>query len=497
MLEISGGKGIGGDLTNQEKITQQENSGASQPKDVVIGAGIAGLAAAYLLQQNGRDVQVFESDSFHGGMGRTVAYKGFRFDLGGHRFYTKNEQVNNLVKKLVGNDLLTVERISRIFMNGKFVNYPLSFFSALSALSITDSLQVFASYIRSRLPKKLGGSRPNQVVSFEDWVVSRFGKKLYQIYFKPYTEKVWGVPCEELAADFAEQRIKGLSFRAVVRDMIKKFDRKKQAASLIKWFSYPRYGFGQIPDAMVKGLKPGSLHLSSPLTACLHDGKRINKIIVKQGGESKSYPCRELISTMPIDEFVKLLQPAAPANVIAAAQKLRYRDLVVCFLTMKREQVTRDHWIYFTSQDIFFGRSHEPKNWSAAMAPQGETGLVVEIFCFKNDPIWFEKDDVILDRIVKELDKLNLIKTSEYTGGCAVRLEKAYPLYTPGYEKNLNTIIQYLDRFENMQCAGRNGLFCYSSGDRHIEMGLKAAENILGERHDVAKVAKEQVYAES
>jgi protoporphyrinogen oxidase len=199
---------------------------------------------------------------------------------------------------------------------------------------------------------------------------------------------------------------------------------------------------------------------------------------------------------MPIDEFVGLLEPAPPPNVLAAAQALRYRDILICFVVFPREHVTREHWIYFGSPDVLFGRIHEPKNWSSAMAPQGATGLVVEIFCFKTDAIWSESDDKILSLVVKELDRLGLIKASEYQSGKVIRLEKAYPLYTRGYKENLATITQYLSRFGNLQCAGRNGLFCYSSGDRHMEMGIRAAKNILGEQHDLGQVGRECVYAE-
>jgi len=462
----------------------------------ILGGGLTGLSAACVLARAGRAVRVFEAQPFLGGASRTVRHGEFRFDLGGHRFYTRDEEVIGLVRELIGDDLLTVRRISRIYLNGRFADYPLSFRSALSALRPLTCAHVGASYAWSRVLNAVAWLRGKGVHTFEEWVVSRFGRRLYEIYFKPYSEKVWGVSCRDLCADFAEQRIKGLSMCAAVREMIGR-TKGNRVKSLIHAFLYPRRGFGQIPEAMARALPEGAVRLGARVTGCRHDGARITEVRVEADGATESHPCNEVIMTLPVDAFVRGLDPPPPAEVLNAADRLRYRDIIICFLVLDRPQVTPDHWIYFSSPDVFFGRMHEPKNWSAAMAPADRTGVVVEIFCFRDDAVWTEPDEHLLGRVAERLEELGLIAAGEAQGGRVVRLERAYPLYVRGYAEHLGTVLDYLGRFENLQCAGRNGLFRYTSGDRYIEMGVKAAKNLLGERHDVAAVASEREYAES
>jgi protoporphyrinogen oxidase len=474
----------------------------------ILGAGLTGLTAAYVLQRNNVPAQVFEADSVLGGASRTVRYDGFRFDLGGHRFYTKNQRVLDLVHELLGDELITVKRISRIYLDGKFVDYPLNFFKALAGLGAFRSLAVAGSYAVQKM-RGLAGEAEER--TFEQWVVSRFGRRLYEIYFKPYSEKVWGTPCSELGADFAAQRIKGMSFRAAMRSML--LPKKDEPATLTSRFIYPRLGFGRIPEQMAAALPAGALHLNSPVVRVEHDGRRITAAIccpfdVAQGGPEHGrtgrsegtetrFEAASFINTFPINEFVHCLSPAPPPAVLQAADGLRYRDMVIAFLTLDREQVTHDHWIYFSSGDVFFGRMHEPKNWSADMAPTGRTGLVVEVFCFETDPVWTEPQDALLKRIAKRLAELKLIEEKQVSGGCIVRMPKAYPLYVNDYRQRMDTILKFLRPFGNLQSAGRNGLFRYTSGDWYIDMGIKAAENLLGQHHDLMAVGSAQEYAES
>ena len=463
---------------------------------LILGAGLTGLAAAYVLSRAGRDVKVFEAQPFFGGASRTVRHGEYRFDLGGHRFYTRDPNVIGLVNELVGDDMLRVGRVSRIHLNGRFADYPLSLSSALSVLSLPTCAAVGASYAWSRVMWLIDRLRRKRAHTFEQWVVSRFGRKMYNIYFKSYSEKVWGVSCRELCADFAEQRIKGLSMSSAIREMIGRRRSKGKVKTLVREFMYPRYGFGQIPEAMAAALKPNTLRLSSRAVGARHNGSRLMEVIVRTADGDESHPCGEVILTTPVNEFVSRLDPAPPREVTDAAARLRYRDILICFITLDRPQVTRDHWIYFSSPDVFFGRMHEPKNWSPDMAPAGTTGLVMEVFCFKDEPIWTEPDKSLLARVVAKLEGLGLIEPGQYLDGRVVRLEKAYPLYTSNYADCLEEVLGYLSRFENLQCAGRKGLFRYTSGDRYIEMGMKAAGNLLGEHHDVAAVAMEQEYAE-
>ena len=462
-----------------------------QTPTTIIGAGLTGLTAATVLNRSGAPVRVLESEPAIGGASMTARFGDHRFDLGGHRFYTRNEAVLALVRELIGDELLSVPRQSRIFLRGSLVDYPLTFFNALSALGPVTSAHVAASYAWEKV-KQLFRTPPQE--TFADWVISRFGRRLYDIYFRPYSEKVWGVPCTELKADFAEQRIKGLSFREAVRDMF--FKRDGGPATLVSRFLYPRLGFGRIPEAMAETLPPGSIRLRSPVLRVEHAEGRVNRVVCWTDRGEEPIEVSQVISTIPITDLIDAMCPSPPAEVAESAHALQYRDMVIVFLTLDREQVTPDQWIYFSSGDVFFGRMHEPKNWSPEMAPPGKTGLVVEIFCYKDEPVWHEPDNSIAQRVATRLEELGLIRATEHTGSKVIRLPRAYPLYAGDYRRHLQVVMDYLSRFDNLQTCGRNGLFRYTSGDYYIEMGMKAAENVLGRDHDLTSVAAEQVYAE-
>jgi protoporphyrinogen oxidase len=459
---------------------------------IVLGAGLTGLTAAYVLRRHGVPVRVFEADRVLGGASRTIPYEGFRFDLGGHRFYTKNQRVLELVRELLGDELMTVDRVSRIYLDGKFVDYPLTFFSALTGLGAARSLAVAASYAAQKM-RTMVRTEPEH--TFEQWVVNRFGRRLYEIYFKPYSEKVWGIPCSELSAEFAAQRIKGMSFREALRNMF--LPKKDAPATLASRFMYPRLGFGRIPEQMAAVLPAGALRLNSPVVRVEHDGRRMTAVICQSQGQEARFEAENFINTIPINDFVRAISPPPPPTILEAADGLRYRALVIAFLALDREQVTRDHWMYFSSADVFFGRMHEPKNWSSAMAPPGRTSLVVELFCFETDPAWTEPDEELLRRIAKKLADLKLLDEKQVSGGCVVRLPKAYPLYVNDHRRRMDTILGFLRQFGNFQSAGRNGLFRYTSGDWYIDMGIKAAENLLGKHHDLMTAGAAQEYAES
>lgn len=458
----------------------------------VLGAGLSGLTVAYVLHKNGFPVQVFEAEKFIGGASRTVVHDGFRFDLGPHRLYTRNHDVLGLVGELLGDELLTVPRLSHIYLQGKFVAYPLRFLDALFALGPVTSLAAAASYGVERVRRAFRSSPEN---SFEEWVISRFGRILYEIYFRPYSEKVRGVSCNLLKADFAAQRIKGLSFREVIKNML--WRSGNAPVTLASQFLYPRFGFGRIPERLAEALPSSSVILQCPVTRLEHDSRRVIGLTYMNGGELRRCELAHVISTIPISNLVRILSPTPSAEVLDAAASLKYRDQVFVFLKLDREQVMSDHWIYFPSDDVFFGRICEPKNFSPAMSPPGKTSLVVEIFCNESEPIWTESAESLIRRVSRYIAELGLIDEEQVTGGDVVRLRKVYPIYVDDYEQRLATILDFLHPIKNLQIAGRNGLFRYTSGSYCIEMGIKAAKNLMGHNYDLWSVDSEEKYAES
>ena len=462
---------------------------------VIAGAGIAGLSAAYRLQgESDVPFTVFEKAPVVGGYSRTVQHEGFRFDLGGHRFYTKKPGVSRVVEELVGDDLLQVDRISRIFFNGRFVHYPLRAFSTLRALGAWGAGRAVLDYGLVKLKGLVGSSEPAR--TFEQWALPRFGRYLYEVYFRLYTEKTWGIPCTELSADFAEQRIKGLSFREAIKDAVLK---KGADESLVRRFVYPRYGFGQITDAMAEVVEaPNRILTSHRVTAVEHAEGRIVAVRAElPDGATVRQPCGDFISSLAVDELVQALDPVPPADVVEAAAGLRFRSVVILVLFLDTAQVSPDHWIYVPSPEIGFCRLHEPRNWSPEMAPEGSTSLVLEYFCQENDETWNRQPVALAESAAADLEGIGLVRREQVRDFVTVRLRKAYPLYNLGYKENLDTVQEYLSRFENLHSVGRDAVFLYTSSDHYIDMGLKTAENILGHEHDLGTIGREPGYAES
>jgi len=460
---------------------------------VILGAGVAGLTTALQLHRRGEPVFVSEREEVIGGASRTVRFGEFRFDLGGHRFYTRNEEVKALVADLLGDELIEVGRLSRIYLNGRFIDYPLTFSSAFRGLGPFRTAAVTLSYVMGRLHGAVKDIR-----TFEDWVVARFGRGLYEFYFAPYSEKVWGVDCTKLSADFAAQRIKGLSFREALKNMfLRNVLRKGPPPSLITHFLYPRLGFGRIPERMAEELPDGAVATNSPTLRIEHNGRRINAVVIgKPDGTEMRLDPQTVVSTIPITSLILMLDPPAPDVVRSHAEALEYRDMVILFLVVDKPQVSPDHWIYFSSRDISFGRVHEPKNWSRDMAPPDRTGLVIEFFCFRDDDIWNADSDSLRAMAVRDLVRTGLIRASEAAEAMRIFLPHAYPIYVDGYTEHLKAVKEYLSRFQNLYSIGRNGMFRYTSADYYIEMGMKTAENILGADHDLEAIGAAQEYAE-
>jgi protoporphyrinogen oxidase len=460
---------------------------------VVVGAGPAGLTAAWELAERGASVTVLEKDVRPGGIARTEAYKGFLFDIGGHRFFTKEPEVDRRWRRWLGAEFLRRPRQSRIFYDGRFFHYPLRAFNALFGLGLWQSAAVLASYARARL-------RPSPVEdSFEQWVSNRFGRRLYEIFFKTYTEKVWGIPCSEIRAEWAAQRIKGLSLPAAIRNAL--FPPKGEVIkTLIEEFDYPRRGPGQMWERVVELVRERGqrVEFGVDVVAIRHRDGRATEVLARGPEGDVVWPATEIISSMPLQELVRKLDPPAPAPVRAAADRLAYRDFLTVVLIVDRAALFDDNWIYVHSAGVQVGRIQNFKNWSPEMVPDARyTSLGLEYFCQEGDALWTMPDDALVALGATELEAIGLAAAAEVVDGTVVRQPKAYPIYDAEYAACLETIKDWLGgAFTNLQTVGRNGLHKYNNQDHSMLTAIAAVENVGGAHHDLWDINTERSYHE-
>jgi len=461
---------------------------------VIIGAGPAGLTAAYQLVTQGRPVRVVEQDTQVGGIARTVEYKGFRFDIGGHRFFTKVTAVNELWRSMLGKDFLRRPRLSRIYYDGKFFDYPLKPMNALFGLGIWNAVLAAGSYVWSHIRP----IRPE--VSVEDWVSNRFGRRLYRIFFKTYTEKVWGIPCNTISAQWAAQRIKGLSLWTAVTSMLfGRLTRGSQIKTLIDEFEYPRHGPGMMWTKFDEEIsrRGGTIELRSAVRRLFHENGRITAVEIDRAGRIERAPASADLSTMPLRNLVHAMSPAAPSDVKAAADRLKYRDFITVALIIDSPDVFPDNWIYVHDDKVKLGRVQNFKNWSPEMVPDSKmTCLGLEYFCFEGDGLWTSADRDLIDLGRREMARIGLIDPAKVVDGTVVRMPKAYPVYDEGFEASLAVVRDYLSRFENLQVAGRNGMHKYNNQDHSMVTAMLAVQNLCGAANDVWAVNAEDEYHE-
>jgi protoporphyrinogen oxidase len=446
----------------------------------IIGAGPSGLAAAYELSREGVPAVVFEKDNYVGGLSRTVQHEGYSFDIGGHRFFTKNEKVKNLWHEMLEDDLIRRPRLSRIHHKGKFFHYPLRPINALKGLGYHKSFHVLMSY----LYRKMMPHVPE--INFEDWASNRFGDALYRLFFKTYTEKVLGIPCNNLSAEWSEQRIPGLNLGHALVDSFN-FGKKRIIASLIDEFNYPRLGSGQMYEAMSAKVAAAGIKiiLNGEIVSVCHDRDRLSSLIIKGRDGEVKIPVEKVISTMPITDLVLKMQPVSPGPVIAAAKELRYRSIITVNVILDGPAFFPDNWIYLHDPQIKAARMQLYKNWSPCMVPGNESDSIsLEYFSFEEDPLWAASDKELLEIAKADLRFLKPSGAHRVKSGFAVRYAKAYPLYTLGYKKHLDTIRQYLDGFCNLACAGRYGQFRYNNMAHSIVTGRMAARRLMGDNVD-------------
>ncbi len=461
---------------------------------VVVGAGPAGLTTAYLLAKRGIRVTVLEGSDIVGGISQTAQYKGYRFDIGGHRFFTKIAPVQALWEELLGDEFIDVPRLSRIHYGGKFFHYPLQAWNALSGLGLLNTARILASYAQAKLHPTPDES------TFEDWVVNRFGRRLYEVFFKTYTEKVWGLPCTEISAEWAAQRIQGLSLTRAILSATALQKRNDDIKTLIHSFRYPRLGPGQMWEAARDRIVAmgGAVLMSHRMTALELTGDRVSSVTCAHHGRTVRITADHVVSTTDVRSLVRSLGDQIPAVARTAGESLRYRDFLLVALMLDREGLFPDNWIYVHTPGVRVGRIQNFNNWSRAMVPEGGgTCLGMEYFCFEGDGLWTSSDEELRALATRELAQLDLAGGAGVTDGAVVRMAKAYPIYDAAYRDHLDRIRATIDRIPNLHTVGRNGMHKYNNQDHSMYTAMLTVENMLGlATHDVWAVNTDFEYHE-
>ncbi len=466
-------------------------------KVVIIGAGPAGLTTAYHLQKlsSKHAPIVIESGDLVGGIARTESYKGFRFDIGGHRFFTKVGEVEEMWHEVMGDDFIIVPRKSRIYYRSKYYDYPLKIFNALSNIGVYESGRIMLSYAKWRV-------KPSRVEeSFEQWVMNRFGGRLYMHFFRSYTEKVWGISPREIRADWAAQRIKNLSlYKAVVNAITG----ANSTTSLIEKFHYPRLGPGMMWEKVrdMVCARGGAVRMRSRATRLIWSEDRIEAVEVAErdaDGAERVYVERadHVVSTMALTDLIAAFDPPPPEAVRAAAHRLRYRDFLIVTLILDHPDPFPDNWIYIHSPEVKVGRIQNFRAWSVDMVPNAhQASIGMEYFCHEGDGLWSMSDAELIALGAEELEKLGLAPRKSVIDGSVIRQVKAYPVYDEAYKDAVAVIADWLSQLTNFQTVGRNGLHRYNNQDHSMLTAMLAARNVIGESHDVWTVNVERSYHE-
>jgi protoporphyrinogen oxidase len=483
------------------EVTQTTAARRDDRPVVVIGAGPAGLTAAYQLSKAHRDALVLESDDVVGGISRTVERDGWRFDIGGHRFFTKVQPVEDLWHEiLTPGDFLLRPRMSRIYYEGKFYDYPINVFNALRNLGVVEAARCALSYLKVRL------FPPRDQGSLEGYVVANYGQRLYEHFFKTYSEKVWGVPPSEVSADWGAQRIKGMSlFKAVWEPLRSRLaggrkNRAKQVTSLIEEFQYPKLGPGMMWETCRDLVEKAGIEVrtQSPVTGIERGPTGATAVTFEHAGRPVRVETDHVVSSMPFSALVQALDPAPPAEVLAAAGALQYRDFLTVALVVPEASGFPDNWIYIHSPRVKVGRIQNFGAWSPFMVREGTTCLGMEYFVFEGDELWDEDDDELIALATAELAAIGLVDASLVQRGYVVRMPKAYPVYDDTYREAVETIRHWLAaEVPNVYPVGRNGMHRYNNQDHSMYTAMLSVENIVaGAGHDIWSVNVDEEYHE-
>ncbi len=480
-----------------------DSATATDPGDVVIiGAGPAGLTAAYELGKRGATATVLESDDVVGGISRTVVRDGYRFDIGGHRFFTKVPEVEALWHEILPDtDFLLRPRTSRIYYRGKFYDYPIKPLNALRNLGPVEAVRCVLSFLWVRVRP------PKDQTSLEGYVAANYGWRLYEHFFKTYTEKVWAVPASELSADWGAQRIKGMSLWGAVWEPIRarlagaRADRSKQLTSLIEQFQYPKYGPGMMWErchdlVVAQGSK---VQFRSKVTAITHrDGRAVSVTSVDESGAHTTTPANHVISSMPFPALVRAMDPPPPAEVLAAADALTFRDFLSVALVVPEDKVDwDDNWIYIHAPEVKTMRVQNFGSWSPYLVRDGRNVLGLEYTVAEGDEWWTASDDDLIEKGKAELELLGLMQSADVEAGYVVRMPKAYPTYDEGYRANVEILRGWLAAHApNVHPIGRNGMHKYNNQDHSMFTAMLTVDNMFGGDHDIWNVNVEGEYHE-
>jgi protoporphyrinogen oxidase len=443
----------------------------------VLGGGPSGLACAWELARRGHPVVVLEREPRSGGLCATVEQDGYRFDFGGHRFVSPSEDLSGLVRELVGDDLLTRERRSVVLHHGRRFRYPLDALDLLRTLGLRENVAAFSGYFREKARHLI---HPSPDLTFEDWVVARFGRPLYASFFGPYTEKLWGIPAARISADWAAQRIGLLDLGDAALRLVGL--RRTPLRTYARRYLYPRYGMGQLFHRLAAEVERlgGKVLLGAEVTGLETAGTKVTAVRARANGGTITIPCRHLYATIPLPDLLRKLDSSLPQSVEDAAQALRFRALRFVNLMLRRELVSENTWMYVADPRYRIARIQEPKHRSPAMAPAGCTSLMLEIPCDVGDEVWSASDEAILPLVLGELSALGFSVERDVVGSFSARVAHGYPIYHQGYGRERDILLAHAARFDNVISGGRQGLFRYIFLDAAMEMGSVAARQILG-----------------